>query len=131
MTDHDAEGRTTTHDPATPDPMEEPDDAYYERLADDLAGYVITGDEPGLLRGEEAAAVGRALIASTRVGRPSLTPEAAPGERARVLQVRLPDALDNQLTQRVKDMQAHGHRVTASQLAREAIVEFLNHEPAF
>lgn len=108
----------------------EHDEAYYEQLSDWAEGYVITGPAPGDLRGDDAAAAGRALMASARMGRPSLNPQGPGGERARARQVRLPNDLDSQLEQRVADRNRQGQQTTVSQLIREAITSFLASPPS-
>jgi len=54
-------------------------EADYRAASDWAETGVIDPSEAGVLRGEDAAAAGRALIASARVGRPSLDPAGRPG----------------------------------------------------
>lgn len=72
------------------------------------------------LRGEEAAAFGRELVERSHGGRPSIDPEAGPGEKSPVRQVRLPRALDADL---VAFAQSRHRR--PSEVMREALSEYL------
>ena len=84
------------------------------------------------LRGGDAAAYGAAVLAtatsndpavvmpSRTGGRPSLDPTAAPGEHAKVRQVRLPAATNTAL-----DAQATAEGRSVSQVLRDAVTEYL------
>jgi hypothetical protein len=78
-------------------------------------------DSKTALRGEDAAAFGRDLIERSRGGRPSIDPEAKPGETSPVRQVRLPRALDADLVAFAE----HNHR-KPSEVMREALIEYLS-----
>jgi hypothetical protein len=71
-------------------------------------------------RGKDAAAFGRELIERSQGGRPSIDPEASPGDKSPVRQVRLPRALDADLIAYAKSI----HR-KPSEVLREALVEYL------
>lgn len=73
------------------------------------------------LRGKDAAEFGRAVIERAQGGRPALDSAAAPGQHARVRQVRLPRSLDAQLTA-LADAQ---HR-RASEIMRDALSEYVS-----
>jgi hypothetical protein len=72
------------------------------------------------LRGQEAADFGRDLVERSRGGRPPLDPAAAPGQRSRVRQVRLPAQIDADL-----DTYAEQTNTTPSEVMRDAIKEYL------
>ncbi|MFD7156186.1 hypothetical protein ACFV9C_16380 [Kribbella sp. NPDC059898] len=72
------------------------------------------------LRGADAADFGRELVERSRGGRPSIDPDAAPGERSPVRQVRLPRALDADL-----EAFASSRRRKPSEIMREALTEYL------
>ncbi|MEV4266230.1 hypothetical protein [Kribbella sp. NPDC049584] len=72
------------------------------------------------LRGDAAAAFGKDLIERSRGGRPSIDPDAGPGEASPVRQVRLPRAVDHDLVAFAEQ----NHR-NLSEVMREAIVEYL------
>lgn len=71
-------------------------------------------------RGAAAAAFGRELVERSQGGRPSIDPEASPGEKSPVRQVRLPRALD-------ADLMAYAESVhrKPSEVMREALIEYL------
>lgn len=71
-------------------------------------------------RGADAAAFGRELVERSQGGRPSIDPEAAPGEKSPVRQVRLPRALDADLIAYAESI----HR-KPSEVLREALIEYL------
>ncbi|HEY3556335.1 MAG TPA: hypothetical protein VGL05_02660 [Kribbella sp.] len=73
------------------------------------------------LRGQAAAEFGRELIERSRGGRPSIDPDAGPGENSPVRQVRLPRSLDNDLVAFAEV----NHR-NLSEVMREAITEYLS-----
>ncbi|WP_433014517.1 ribbon-helix-helix domain-containing protein [Kribbella sp. CA-294648] len=75
--------------------------------------------EKGLC-GQEAAAFGRELVERSQGGRPSIDPDAAPGEKSPIRQVRLPRALNADL-----DAFARNHHRNASDVLREALSEYL------
>jgi hypothetical protein len=72
------------------------------------------------LRGGAAAGFGRELIERSRGGRPSIDPDAGPGESSPVRQVRLPRTLDNDLVAFAEE-----HHRNLSEVMREAIIEYL------
>jgi hypothetical protein len=72
------------------------------------------------LRGAEAADFGRELVERSRGGRPSIDPDAAPGEKSPVRQVRLPRALDADL----EAFATSRHR-KPSEILRDALTEYL------
>jgi len=72
------------------------------------------------LRGEKAAEHGRRALERAMGGRPSIDPAAAPGQHARVRQVRLPADVDRRLEE-VADTQ---HR-RPSDVMRDALAEYL------
>lgn len=72
------------------------------------------------LRGEAAAAHGRRELERAMGGRPSIDPDAGPGEHARVRQVRIPADVNRRL-ERVAGSQ---HR-RASDVMRDALAEYL------
>ena len=71
------------------------------------------------LRGE-AATYGRSVVERALGGRPSIDPEAGPGQHARVRQVRLPGSMDDGLT-----TLAEQQRRTTSDVLRDALAEYL------
>jgi hypothetical protein len=73
------------------------------------------------LRGEDAAAFGRDVIERARGGRPSIDPEAGPGEKSPVRQVRLPRGLDADLVEFAES----SHR-KPSEVMRDALSEYLS-----
>ena len=79
-----------------------------------------TRDSKTRLRGQAAAAFGQELIEHSQGGRPSIDPDAAPGEKSPVRQVRLPRALNADL-----DAFAKNHHRNASDVVREALSEYL------
>ena len=72
------------------------------------------------LRGAAASEFGRDLVERSRGGRPSIDPDAGPGEASPVRQVRLPRAIDNDLIAFAE----LNHR-NLSEVMRAAIVEYL------
>lgn len=75
------------------------------------------------LRGEEAAAHGRRELERAMGGRPSIDPTAAPGQHARVRQVRLPADVNRRLEQ----VAGSQHR-RPSDVMRDALAEYLTRE---
>lgn len=71
-------------------------------------------------RGQDAAAFGRELIERSQGGRPSIDPDASPGDKSPVRQVRLPRALDADLIAYAESI----HR-KPSEVLREALIEYL------
>jgi hypothetical protein len=71
-------------------------------------------------RGADAAAFGRGLVERSQGGRPSIDPDANPGEKSPVRQVRLPRALDADLIAYAESI----HR-KPSEVMREALIEYL------
>jgi hypothetical protein len=72
------------------------------------------------LRGDAASDFGRKVLERALGGRPSIDPEAGPGQHAPVRQVRLPHAVDVEL----RAIAHHEHR-TVSAVLREAVEEYL------
>ncbi|HWD79140.1 MAG TPA: CopG family transcriptional regulator, partial [Kribbella sp.] len=70
------------------------------------------------LRGADAADFGRELVERSRGGRPSIDPDASPGEKSPVRQVRLPRALDADL-----EAFATSRKRKPSEIMREALTE--------
>lgn len=71
-------------------------------------------------RGDQAAAYGKAVLERALGGRPSIDPDAAPGQHSKVRQVRLPQAVNDQL----EEVAHHQHRRT-SDVMRDALAEYL------
>ncbi|MFB6721691.1 hypothetical protein ACFCV3_16060 [Kribbella sp. NPDC056345] len=92
-------------------------DAAAEWAEHDMA---LPEDSQSALRGQAAAAFGSDLIERSRGGRPSIDPDAAPGETSPVRQVRLPRSIDNDLVAFAEE----NHR-KLSEVMREAIAEYL------
>lgn len=77
-------------------------------------------------RGADAAAAGRALLARAHAGRPSLDPQAEPGTESPKRQVRLPQAVSEQV-----DTIAAAQGRRAAEVMREAITLYVQeHQPA-
>lgn len=57
----------------------------------------LTPSSTTALRGQAAAAFGREVLDRSAVGRPSIDPQAGPGEQSPVRQVRLPAEINEQL----------------------------------
>lgn len=74
------------------------------------------------LRGEAAAAQGRAALARALGGRPSIDPNAKPGQHSRTRQVRLPHDIDTKL-----DHLAAAQNRRPSEIMRTALAEYLEH----
>ena len=72
------------------------------------------------LRGADAAKRGREVLAKALGGRPSIDPDAKPGQHARVRQVRVAAEVDA----RIEVLAAHRH-VKASDIIREALAAYL------
>src|SRR6185437_1738590 len=72
------------------------------------------------LRGQDAAKRGREVLAKALGGRPSIDPDAKPGQHARVRQVRVPSDVDA----RIEVLAADRH-VKASDIIREALAAYL------
>lgn len=92
-------------------------DAAAEWAEHDLT---LKRDSGTSLRGHEAATFGRELVEHSQGGRPSIDPDAAPGEKSPIRQVRLPRALNADL-----DTFAKNHHRNASDVVREALSEYL------
>ncbi len=73
------------------------------------------------VRGEDAAAYGRSVLERALGGRPSIDPDATPGQHSRVRQVRLPGSMDEGLA-----TLAHQQHRTTSDVLRDAVTEYLN-----
>jgi hypothetical protein len=71
-------------------------------------------------RGAAAADFGRSVLERAQGGRPSIDPDAAPGHRSRVRQVRLSAAIDYQL-----DEVARWQHRRPSDVMRDALAEYL------
>jgi hypothetical protein len=71
-------------------------------------------------RGEDAAAYGQSVLERALGGRPSIDPQAAPGQHSKVRQVRLPQAINEQL-----DAVARQQHRRTSDIMREALAEYL------
>ncbi|MET3642796.1 hypothetical protein ABIC73_004399 [Prescottella equi] len=72
-------------------------------------------------RGAAAAEAGRALLARAHAGRPSLDPQAKPGEESPRRQVRLPLAVSEQV-----DALAAAQGRRAAEVMRDAITMYVN-----
>ena len=72
------------------------------------------------LRGQDAARRGREVLAKALGGRPSIDPDAKPGQHARVRQVRVSTEVDA----RIEALAADRH-VKASDIIREALAAYL------
>jgi len=72
------------------------------------------------LRGDDAAEFGRSVLERALGGRPSIDPHAAPGEHARLRQVRLPRAMDAELS-----AIAEHERRSISAVLRDAVEEYV------
>jgi hypothetical protein len=77
------------------------------------------------LRGQDAAEFGRELVERSRGGRPSIDPDAGPGESSPVRQVRLPRRLDKDLVAFAEENQRN-----LSEVMRDAISEYLTSHKA-
>lgn len=71
-------------------------------------------------RGEDAATYGKSVLERALGGRPSIDPQAAPGQHSKVRQVRLPQAINEQL-----DAVARQQHRRTSDVMREALSEYL------
>src|ERR1039457_5045644 len=92
------------------------------RAAADWAEHAMTL-KPGsttALRGQDAAKRGRDVLAKALGGRPSIDPDAKPGQHARVRQVRVSTEGDARI-----EILAAGHHVNASDIIREALAAYL------
>ena len=72
-------------------------------------------------RGDQAAAYGKAVLERALGGRPSIDPDAAPGQHSKVRQVRLSQAVNDQL-----EAVAHRQQRRTSDVMREALAEYLS-----
>jgi hypothetical protein len=72
------------------------------------------------LRGQAASDFGRDLIERSRGGRPSIDPDATPGDKSPVRQVRFPRSLDADLV-----AFAEHSNTTPSEVVRDAVREYL------
>jgi hypothetical protein len=77
------------------------------------------------LRGEAAATRGRDVLAKALGGRPSIDPNAKPGQHARVRQVRVPTDIDTALT-----AFAARQKLKPSDVIRDALTSYLVTEGA-
>ena len=77
------------------------------------------------LRGEEAAAHGKAALDRALGGRPSIDPNAKPGQHSRTRQVRLSDDINSKL-----DQVAAAQNRRPSEIMRAALAEYLEHTEA-
>src|SRR5450432_834965 len=92
------------------------------RAAADWAEHAMTL-KPGsttALRGSDAANRGREVLVKALGGRPSIDPDAKPGQHARVRQVRVSTEVDA----RIEALAADRH-VKASDIIREALAAYL------
>jgi len=92
------------------------------QTAADWAEHAMTL-KPGsttALRGQDAAKRGREVLAKALGGRPSIDPDAKPGQHARVRQVRVSTEVDA----RIEVLAADRH-VKASDIIREALAAYL------
>jgi Ribbon-helix-helix protein, copG family len=92
------------------------------QTAADWAEHAMTL-KPGsttALRGDDAAKRGREVLAKALGGRPSIDPDAKPGQHARVRQVRVSTEVDA----RIEVLAADRH-VKASDIIREALAAYL------
>ena len=92
------------------------------QAAADWAEHAMTL-KPGsatALRGDDAAKRGREVLAKALGGRPSIDPDAKPGQHARVRQVRVSTEVDA----RIEVLAADRH-VKASDIIREALAAYL------
>ena len=98
------------------------DDEKDYQAAADWAEHEMTlkPNSKTALRGAEALAFGRDLIERATAGRPSIDPDAAPGQHARVRQVRLPAEVDR----RLEELAGTQHR-RPSDVMRDALAEYL------
>ena len=78
------------------------------------------GGSPVALRGAAAAAFGSDLIERSRGGRPSIDPEAQPGQHSRAVQVRVDDSLDRALAELARAQ----HR-SKSAVVRDALAAYV------
>ena len=95
------------------------------QTAADWAEHAMTL-KPGsttALRGADAAKRGREVLAKALGGRPSIDPDAKPGQHARVRQVRVSTEVDA----RIEVLAADRH-VKASDIIREALAAYLASE---
>ena len=92
------------------------------RAAADWAEHamVLKPGSTTALRGADAAKRGREVLAKALGGRPSIDPDAKPGQHARVRQVRVSTEVDA----RIEVLAAHRH-VKASDIIREALTAYL------
>lgn len=72
-------------------------------------------------RGDQAAAYGKAVLERALGGRPSIDPDAGPGQHSKVRQVRLSQAVNDQL-----EAVAHHQRRRTSDVMRDALAEYLS-----
>ena len=77
------------------------------------------------LRGEAAAAHGRAALERAQGGRPSIDPNAKPGQHSRTRQVRLPHDINTKL-----DQVAAAENRPPGEIMRAALAEYLEHAEA-
>lgn len=85
---------------------------------------VLSADSTTALRGEAAAAFGRDMVARA-VGRPALDPAAARGEHSPRRQVRLSQAVSDEV-----DHLAATQGRTAAEVMRDAIADYLTRNKA-
>lgn len=72
-------------------------------------------------RGDQAGAFGKAVLERALGGRPSIDPDAVPGQHSRVRQVRLSQTVNDQL-----EAVAHHQHRRASDVMRDALAEYLS-----
>jgi hypothetical protein len=95
----------------------------YEKAAE-WAEHRMTlrrGGSSTVLRGADAAAFGNDLIERTRGGRPSIDPDAVPGQHSRAVQVRVDGDLDRALV----DLAKSQHR-SKSAVVRDALAAYVS-----
>ncbi len=97
------------------------DEAMAAWAEDDMT---LPVDSTTALRGAAAAEHGRAALARALGGRPSIDPTAAPGQHARVRQVRLPAELDQHLQQLAQQQDR-----TPSAVLRDAVKDYVQSHP--
>lgn len=83
-------------------------------------------DSHTTVRGEDAAALGRALIAGAKRGRPALDPTRKVGEESPTVRFRVDAGTQRLLDAYIASEKRHGRRVNRSKVGREALVAYLN-----
>lgn len=110
---------------SSPEVLAEPTAGEYEAAADWAEQVTITPGSPTAVHGEDAAALGRALLRSAGRGRPSLDPHSERGHVSPQRRLRLPESLNAQLDAYVAERIERGERTNASEVMRRALAEFL------